>query len=656
MASIQSRDRQRQFLPTFESSYLSGDQYGPAWFQYANQADRIPEWSIYPAARDALLRRFWKQEPIISGAVYSIMAKMKSIPREFVGPLTAVKQANNLFELADFENGWMHLLEKTIQDMLTQDNGYFWEIIGYGSPAGPLLGYPTAVAHIDPAQCFRTFDPVYPVVYVDPVTNERHKLHHTRVHCGASMPQSNELARGIGYSPLSRALARVRLARDILTHRQDVVSGNQKRAIIHGKGVSARTLKRALNRADAEADQEELTVYQSIPILTTAQGVELNMMTLAGLPDGYNMVDEHNIYVYIVALDFGVDARELWPATVSGATKADASVQHMKARGKGFADILSELEFAHYEVVKRFSPKLRLVHDFVDDERDQMVSAMQSQRTSTYSTYVDKGAITAKEMRALAINDGILNASILDNIDTVEGMSNFEEIEETEQDAGAVVGAEDGIEEQPGFDEENDPAEDKAYRRIKTETIYEETLKRLARKLWEGSFDALDFVEEMDYAIREGLTNAVYDVLASLNMTPAELSFEERVKLLEFIGNNVDRVWRLASWIEQNRRGISALATIYSRIQMWARQYRKTANFFKKLLGGTIKYKWIWSPKKEHCKDCEKLNGRVYRANVWVRYDIEPQSPRLACGGYRCGCDLIPTTENATPGRPPNIG
>lgn len=57
-----------------------------------------------------------------------------------------------------------------------------------------------------------------------------------------------------------------------------------------------------------------------------------------------------------------------------------------------------------------------------------------------------------------------------------------------------------------------------------------------------------------------------------------------------------------------------------------------------------------------NCDDCLNLHGRVYRASVWDRYGIAPQSPQLACGGWRCGCRFVVTDDPVTPGRPPNIG
>lgn len=663
MGSIQARETSFHSLPDFDIQFLSNDLYSGIIFRTGDAAERIPRWSIYPGIRDSLMREFWKEEPIISGAIYSFIAKMKSLPRRVVGEGPSADYATDLFNRADMGNGWMTLLEKTVQDLLTQDNGFFWELVGRGNPDGPLVGPPTEVNYLDPALCYRTFDPDYPVLYINPIDHSRHRLHKSRIITDSSMPQPNELARGVGFCALSRALARVRLARFILQHRLEVVTGTQKKAILHGKGVSAKSLRRALNRAETENVQEEIIEHQGIPILTTAQGVDLNLLSLAGLPDGYEMVDEHTMYVYIISVDFGIDAREIWPATVTGASKADASIQHMKARGKGFADILSTLDRAHNKVLALIDPELFIEHDFIDDEQDAQETAIRNSKTDVLKKYKDAGAISAKEMRALGIAEGILDAEILDNIDSVEGMQNFEEEEESD---GGSSDDSDGT--PPGTSGEGETEanvsggsefteEDERILQIfyKAESQYRQVLRKIVKSLWTGSFTLLEFVNVMDGAVRDGLTEAAYAAASTLGILPTDLTFEERQRLLNLIAENVGGVIKFGQWVLKNRQGINTIVNVYKRVELWVRQYRRVVNLFKTLLGGNLKYIWKWTPAKEHCVDCAKMNGRVYRADIWRRYGVQPQSRLLACGGFNCGCQFVLTRAPVTPGFPPRL-
>jgi len=65
------------------------------------------------------------------------------------------------------------------------------------------------------------------------------------------------------------------------------------------------------------------------------------------------------------------------------------------------------------------------------------------------------------------------------------------------------------------------------------------------------------------------------------------------------------------------------------------------------------KLMWSMGGTVEHCFDCLRYHGRVYRASTWKRYEIEPQSRALSCHGYRCLCRFLTTDEPMTPGRPP---
>lgn len=56
-----------------------------------------------------------------------------------------------------------------------------------------------------------------------------------------------------------------------------------------------------------------------------------------------------------------------------------------------------------------------------------------------------------------------------------------------------------------------------------------------------------------------------------------------------------------------------------------------------------------------NCGDCRRLDGRVYRASTWAKYDIYPRNWDLECRGVRCGCAFEETDEPCTPGFPPHL-
>lgn len=385
----------------------------------AHHADKeIPEWSIYPYRRDHKLRKLWKQEPTMASAIYSMSSRIQSLEyelkAEYGSSKTLRKEYDRLLRDSQFGEGFYVLRQKLIQDMLTQDNGVFIEIVGAGNPAGPLRGIPTQVNHIDSQLAWRTFDPEYPVLYVNPFDNTYHKLHKTRVAFASSMTSPVELARGVGFCGVSRALRNVQYLRDVGIYKHEKVSGRFTRAIGWGKGFTDKQFNEALEGAEQVRKTRGFAVYKNIPfILSARDNAELAMLDLAKLPDGFDFEKEMNLLVYAYSMAFGVDARELWPSTVSGATKADASVQHLKARGKGYADMISLMQNMFNQKVFDPNRGIELSFDQTDDEADLLISRVHGQEIDNLDKMVKMGAIDNEEAREIAIARGLLNKEYL---------------------------------------------------------------------------------------------------------------------------------------------------------------------------------------------------------------------------------------------------
>lgn len=589
-------------------------------------AERFPEWSIYPALRDRMLRRFWKTEPIVAGAIYSLSARMKSLPFHLHGDDAMRDMAQAALDNSEFGAGLRLLISRTVTDLLTQDNGAFWELVGAGNVDGPLVGPVQAVNHLDSAQCYRTYDPLYPVLYVNPITNARHRLHYSRVHMMSSMPQPNELARGIGVSPLSRALQYVQLAKAQLTYRYEKSSGQFNRGIIHGQGTTARSIEAALKQAENATDAIDMTYYKGLPILVSQQGIDLNLLDLASLPDNFDVDSETTLYVYILALAFGVDAREFWPATQSGATKADASVQNMKARGKGIADLITTIEDG---LLQRVLPAGVEGHfDFIDDEHDAAVAQIQNTRTQVLDTYVRNGALTPQQMLAIAVAEGIIDDKVLEEV----GMDP---------------------------DNVNDDAEtDEGLAGMKTQAGYLASIRTAIRGLYQGAFSFFDFVESMDASIRRGLTQAWLDAIRPLGLTLDDLTDIERARLEDVIREQMQYVIPLGEDILTGVANNVPQSTYLQRAQLWANRYVSVTTLARSLAAADMPMRWEYGDTIDHCPDCERYEGRVYRASVWRKFlephDAMPGGKGLACEGWQCDCRLeLAEGETITRGFPP---
>lgn len=178
-----------------------------------------------------------------------------------------------------------------------------------------------------------------------------------------------------------------------------------------------------------------------------------------------------------------------------------------------------------------------------------------------------------------------------------------------------------------------------------------------SRGLWNGSLDIFDFFEAMELAIQRGYENAWNEGAASCNIQPDERTAQEQQELNRLIQFNRQYIFSYGEFVEQNSRDNDGkLGTVFSRADLWINRYNQVRARAQSMACADQKLMWIWQPDKEHCADCRKLNGKVYRASVWDEIGILPQSEKLACHGYRCGCALVLTDAKATPGRRPSYG
>ncbi|GAF68385.1 unnamed protein product, partial [marine sediment metagenome] len=137
------------------------------------------------------------------------------------------------------------------------------------------------------------------------------------------------------------------------------------------------------------------------------------------LPDGFDEQTSVTLGMATIALAFGVDARELFPAQGVGATRADALVQHLKSRGKGIGQLLeiSEREFAQ----KFLPPYLDLVFDFQDDAQDKQVAEIKRIRSERHTIDLTNETVDERVVREQMLADGDLTQAQFDELELKSG-------------------------------------------------------------------------------------------------------------------------------------------------------------------------------------------------------------------------------------------
>ena len=388
------------------------EEYGSS-FGFLNWVARAgetvsPWWS---AKRDKDLRAFFPGSDHLAGAIYAIQARMTTVPFMILARDNTIERhvqmakyiTTNMYEMTNFGQGWNMGYGKFITDYLTQDNGAFMEVLGPGPKDGPIVGLPMGLNHLDSALCMRTRNPEYPVVYTD-LNSKRYKLHHTRVIDMVSLPSADIQMNSVGLCGVSRAINTAQHLVDIGIFEQEKLGSRPTRSLLIGSKVSTRDLGGAFKAAERQMDNEGLNRFaKTVFIGNPNQDINVDMLDLASLPDGYDKSTSIQLGMACIALAFGVDLRELWPATITGATKADASIQHMKARGKAIGEIL---QMTVRQMSQKFLPPyLEMVHDFTDDDEDAARANILGTRAEAYTKLIDMEAINQRTVREKMLAD-----------------------------------------------------------------------------------------------------------------------------------------------------------------------------------------------------------------------------------------------------------
>ena len=397
----------------------------------AGAGETLPPW--WSQARDAALRSFWKSGDHLSGTVATMRYMFNSIPFKVSARDKSVRShvraaaeyqdllQNRTISRSNFsEVGWHVGYGSFIEDYHTQDNGAFMVVEGPGRPDGPLTGMPTKLIHLDSYQVMRTGSREYPIIYTD-YDGKRYKIHTSRVIATSSMSSPIAEMYGVGFCAVSRAIGVAQNLMDISRYKQEKLGSRPMRGIIVGSGIPTRAIQDALALAGEQMDNAGLDRYAQVPIIgSNKDNIELNLVDLASLPDGYNELESAQLGMTVLALAFGVDVRQLaFAIGVAGQTRADAEIQHAKMRGKAPGAILRKVEAVFMEKV--LPPYLKMEFDFQDDEQDKTQAEIKDKRTTSRERDLGSGVISIRVAREQALESGDLNEAQFEQLELDDG-------------------------------------------------------------------------------------------------------------------------------------------------------------------------------------------------------------------------------------------
>jgi len=167
-------------------------------------------------------------------------------------------------------------------------------------------------------------------------------------------------------------------------------------------------LQTAFTVSEEIMDSQNLSRYSKSVVIGDASlpDADIKSVDLTSLPDGFDEETSISLGMATIALGFGVDARELFPAMSTGATKADALISHVKSRGKAKGQILKLTERIFGQKV--LPPSLKMVFDFQDDVQDKAVADIREIRAKTHEANLNSGVVDVRVIREQMVSDGDL--------------------------------------------------------------------------------------------------------------------------------------------------------------------------------------------------------------------------------------------------------
>lgn len=364
----------QQSVREFESKTSLGTSLsGDAFLYVLPQSDILPAWGL--RARDRELRRFWyaTHNTLIQYAITNLIGRYTQTPWEISGGKILVKRFTEVFQEAEFGEGYDNFISKVLLDFFTQDFGAVVEIIGAGDPSKPLKGSVLGLAHLDSLRCVATGNLEYPIVYWSAKTGKMHRMHATRVLRLVDMPSTEERAFNNGLCALSRIISVANVQILLGKHMNESLSDMPPTGFLALTNVKPGDWEQMMRQYEAGRTTEGASVYRNIARLESsnpAEEVKAQFIRFSMTPEGFNRREYIEVDVNMVAGGLGEDPQEIWPLTGAPlGTGTQSKILHAKGNAKTFGKLMRMFERIWNIAVL---PKdLEFKHKFEDRISDQ---------------------------------------------------------------------------------------------------------------------------------------------------------------------------------------------------------------------------------------------------------------------------------------------
>lgn len=385
----------------------------------------------WSTARDIWLRSFYLRSDYLKITVATFVQKAYAVPLAIIARDHNVKAHVALAEQLHGDimrnsgllKGFFGEFAKFATDYVTQDNGAFMLVMGGGKANGPIVGPVVGLMHLDSQYCTRTGNPEYPVVYTH-TDGKRYKLHYTRVIFLSSMPSGNAELYDVGLCAVSRCIDAAQDLLDVMVYNAEKFGSRPARQILYGKtGVTLKNINDAIALANTKMNSQGLDRFSRTVLMAPAAPtgtMDLGTLDLASAPDGFNRNEVTILDIAVIAGAFGLDLRDLAHSLgLQGQTKADAEIQHLKTRGKGVEQFLTD--FTEQLNQKALPDTLEAYFDYIDDTQDRQAADIAEVRARGRQIDLTSGVITVRLAREQMLENGEIDQDQFDSLELAEG-------------------------------------------------------------------------------------------------------------------------------------------------------------------------------------------------------------------------------------------
>ncbi len=671
------------------------------WFWFITPpADLLPPWGL--RQRDLELRRFaynphnW----LAIGAITNEINRYAATPWELKGGRSDTEQFTDVFQNAEFDEGYGTFITKVLWDYFTQDFGAVIEVVAGGDPNGPIGNRPVlGLNHLDSLRCIATGNLEYPIIYWSHRTGTMHRMHRERVIRIIDMPSPEERAYNNGLCALSRVIAIVNAQILLSKHQNESLSDMPPTGLMTLQNVKPGEWMQVMAQYEAGRKADGASVYRNFAYMESqnpGEAVKAEVIRFSMLPDNFSYREYIEMYVNGTALGLGIDPQDIWPLTGQAlGTGAQSQVLHAKGKSKTFGTLMRKFERVWNIAV--LPEALEFTHKYNDPLSDQeeaataklwieaanLAPASAEQKLQLIANKVPAYAdVLLDESGQLRLPDvdkkpvGVLGDGIIS--EDANTLAANVETPVTQTDSGgstpvALLGqrgtADEGtigkaLPERPGLDAGVDEPghagtasspQDAALRRRGLD-LGDAVVKDIqaTRLDFEGDFaDAVSAAQDDDISRRRfGIVaralitrygrQAYTDGLEEGGVEEG-MSDEDRSTTNSLIAEQSSYVTDFA-----DRLFDGSEATPEARASAW---FQKSVYPF--YLAGLQSsdsdglYEWVYGD-TEHCADCQRLNGQKHRMSEWMDSGWLPKSSELECHGDNCSCELVKARGRAS--------